>query len=41
MKEVTGLDLVDVMRSETYDAKVNRNITVSGVDAGTVKDIIE
>ena len=41
MKEVTGLDIVDIMRAETYDAKVNRNITVSGVDADTVKNIIE
>ncbi len=41
MKEVTGLDLVDVMRAETYDAKVNRNVTVSGLDAETVKNIVE
>ena len=41
MKEVTGLDLVEVMKAETYDAKVNRNISVSGVDPETVKNIIE
>ncbi len=30
VKEVTGLDIVDIMRAETYDAKVNRNINVNG-----------
>ena len=33
MKEVTGLDLVEVMKAETYDAKVNRNVNVSGIGA--------
>ena len=33
MKEITGLDLVDVMKAGTYDAKVNRNVTLTG-DAG-------
>ncbi len=32
VKEITGLDLVEVMRAETYDAKVNHNINVSGID---------
>lgn len=32
VKEITGLDLVDVMRAETYDAKVNHNINVTGLD---------
>jgi len=41
MKELTGLDLVDVMKAETYDAKVNRNITVSPEAAETVREIIE
>ena len=41
LKEVTGLDLVEVMKAETYDAKVNRNVTVSGLDAETVKNIVE
>ncbi len=31
VKEVTGLDIREVMRAETYDAKVNRNINVSGL----------
>ena len=41
MKEVTGLDLVEIMRAETYDAKVNRNVNVTGVDPEAVKAIIE
>ena len=41
MKEVTGLDIVDIMRAETYDAKVNRNINVSGIGAETVREIAE
>ena len=41
MKEVTGLDLVEVMKAETYDAKVNRNIQVNGNAAEAVKEIIE
>lgn len=38
VKEVTGLDLVDVMKSETYDAKVNRNININGSVAGLEKE---
>ncbi|MBR3298521.1 MAG: flotillin family protein [Clostridia bacterium] len=39
MREVTGLDLVDVMRAETYDAKVTRNLTVQG-DAKAAVDTV-
>ena len=31
MKEVTGLDIVEVMKASTYDAKVNRNINIQGL----------
>ena len=31
VKEVTGLDIVDIMKANTYDAKVNRNINVTGL----------
>jgi hypothetical protein len=41
MKEVTGLDLVDIMKAETYDAKVNRNITVSPDAAEAVKAALD
>ncbi len=30
MKETTGVDLAEIMRGDTYDAKVNRNLLVSG-----------
>lgn len=29
VKEVTGLDIVDIMKAETYDAKVNRNLNIT------------
>ena len=32
VKEVTGLDIVDIMKANTYDAKVNRNINVTGLN---------
>ncbi len=41
VKEVTGLDIVDVMRAGTYDAKVNRNINVTGINAETVEKIVK
>lgn len=41
MKEVTGLDLVDVMKAETYDAKVNRNLTVQGDAKAVVETVLE
>ena len=40
MKEVTGLDLVDIMKAGTYDAKVNRNVTVQGDPQGAVKTVL-
>ena len=31
VKSVTGVDLADVMRADTYEAKVNRNVTIEGI----------
>lgn len=31
MKETTGVDLAEIMRADTYDAKVTRNVNVTGV----------
>lgn len=31
VKQTTGVDLADVMRSETIDAKVNKNVNVTGL----------
>ena len=33
MKEATGIDLADIVKADTYDAKVNRNVNVSGIDS--------
>lgn len=32
MKEATGIDLSDIINAESYDAKVNRNINLSGLE---------
>ena len=32
MKEATGLDLAEIVKADSYDAKVNRNINLSGLD---------
>ncbi len=43
VKEITGLDLVEVMKAETYDAKVNKNVHVTGLSgeaAETVKEVL-
>lgn len=31
VKEVTGFDLTEVMKADTYEASVNKNITVAGI----------
>lgn len=30
VKAATGIDLAEIVRSESYGAKVNRNLTISG-----------
>ena len=32
MKEATGIDLGDIVKADSYDAKVNRNVNVSGLE---------
>ncbi len=32
MKETTGIDLSEIIKADTYDAKVNRNVNLSGLD---------
>lgn len=32
VKEMTGFDLTETMRAATYDAQVNRNVTISGLE---------
>ena len=36
MKEATGIDLADIINAESYDAKVNRNVNLSGLDSVNV-----
>lgn len=38
VKEVTGLDLVEVMKAGTYDAKVTKNINITGLENATAAD---
>ncbi len=33
MKEATGIDLAQIVNAESYDAQVNRNISLSGLDS--------
>ncbi len=32
MKETTGIDLAEIVKADTYDAKVNRNVNINGID---------
>ena len=32
IKEATGIDLAEIAKADTYDAKVNRNINVTGLE---------
>lgn len=36
MKATTGIDLSDVVKADTYDAKVNRNISINGIQAPVI-----
>lgn len=38
MKETTGIDLSEIMKAETYDAKVNKHVTLDGLD--TVRVVV-
>ena len=38
VKEATGLDITEIMRANTYDAKVNKNINVTGLDLRPIKE---
>lgn len=37
MKESTGVDLAEIMRADTYDAKVTRNVNVTGIPESEIK----
>jgi flotillin len=31
MKEATGVDLSEIMKADTYDAKVTKNLNITGI----------
>lgn len=33
VKETTGIDINEIIKADTYDAKVNKNLNVTGIDA--------
>lgn len=41
MKETVGIDLGEIVKADTYDAKVNRNITVNGTGAELVAEAVK
>ena len=36
MSEATGVDLAEIMKANTYDAKVNKNLNITGADVAVV-----
>lgn len=36
MKETTGIDLGEIIKADTYDVKVNRNINITGLEKDTI-----
>ena len=37
IKETTGFDITEIMKAQTYDAKVNKNVNLTGLEnAGNV-----
>lgn len=41
IKQATGIDMTEIVKAETYDAKVNKNINVTGVSGEPVKSLGE
>ncbi|MDD4849284.1 MAG: SPFH domain-containing protein [Gemmiger sp.] len=39
VKEATGIDLADIVRAETYDAKVTQNLNISGLGEGASNQV--
>ena len=40
MKETTGVDLAEIMRADTYEAKVTRNVNLSGLPEEKAKETV-
>ena len=41
VKETTGLDITEIMKAETYDAKVNKNVSISGLSKEDAAKAVE
>ena len=41
VKETTGLDITEIMKAETYDAKVNKNVSISGLSKEDAAEIVK
>ena len=39
VKEATGIDIGEIMKANTYDAKVTRNLNLTGLDKKEEPDI--
>ena len=35
MSEATGVDFREILKAQTYDAKVNHNLNLTGIPGGT------
>ena len=41
VKETTGLDITEIMKAETYDAKVNKNVSITGLSKEDAAEIVK
>ena len=41
MSEATGVDFAEILKAQTYDAKVNKNVNVTGLDRVTGQPLPE
>jgi len=39
MKETVGIDLAEIVKADTYDAKVTRNVNISGLQNSEEKEV--
>jgi len=40
MKETVGIDLAEIVKAGTYDAKVNRNINFTGIPENEKEEVV-
>ena len=41
VKETTGIDINEIVKADTYDAKVNKNLNVTGIDSADVNVVAQ